>query len=174
MTDAASSTPPSPADRLPAAIIGAWATPRIAFGIMGTLFGVYYMKFATDVLLVAPAIVGTILAAARFWDAISDPLIGYLSDRTRSRFGRRRSWMFFAAVPMGLALVGIWSPPEWLNEFQLIIWLAVGLLIYETVQTAYFVPHGSLGVELTFDYHERTRLYGLSHMIGIFDQVLLD
>ena len=47
---------------------------------MGTLFGVYYMKFATDVLLVAPAVVGTILAAARFWDAISDPLIGYLSD----------------------------------------------------------------------------------------------
>ena len=168
MTDAASSTSPSPADRLSAAIIGAWATPRIAFGIMGTLFGVYYMKFATDVLLVAPAIVGTILAAARFWDAISDPLIGYLSDRTRSRFGRRRSWMFFAAVPMGLALVGIWSPPEWLDEFQLVIWLAVGLLIYETVQTAYFVPHGSLGVELTFDYHERTRLYGLSHMIGIF------
>ena len=71
MTDAASSTPPSPADRLSAAIIGAWATPRIAFGIMGTLFGVYYMKFATDVLLVAPAVVGTILAAARFWDAIS-------------------------------------------------------------------------------------------------------
>ena len=152
MTDAASSTPPSTADRLPLSIIGAWATPRIAFGIMGTLSGVYYMKFVTDVLIVAPAIAGTILAASRFWDAVSDPLIGYLSDRTRSKYGRRRSWMFFAAVPMGLSLISIWSPPDGLSEFQLVIWLALGLLIYETVQTAYFVPHGSLGVELTFDY----------------------
>ena len=168
MTDQTIQGESSPADQLPLPIILAWAAPRIAFGIMGTLFVVYYMKFATDVLLVAPAVIGTILAVARFWDAISDPLIGYLSDRTRSKHGRRRSWMFLSAIPMGIALIGIWSPPEFLSDLQLIIWLAVGLLIYETVQTAFFVPHGSLGIELTFDYHERTRLFGLSHMIGIF------
>ena len=115
MTDAAPSTPPSPADRLSAAIIGAWATP--SYWDHGHAFGVYYMKFATDVLLVAPAIVGTILAAARFWDAISDPLIGYLliePDRDMAA----ASGMFFAAVPMGLALVGIWSPPERLTNFN--------------------------------------------------------
>ena len=76
--------------------------------------------------------------------------------------------MFFAAVPMGLALVGIWSPPEWLDEFQLSSGWPWDCSSTRRVQTAYFVPHGSLGVELTFDYHERTRLYGLSHMIGIF------
>ncbi len=153
---------------LPLGVILAYAAPRIAFGIMGTLFGVYFMKFATDVLLIAPAIIGTILAIGRFWDGITDPLIGYLSDRTRSPIGRRRIWLFAAAVPMGLSLIGIWSPPEFLEGIALITWMMICLLLYETAQTAFYVPHGALSVELSMDYHERTRLYGLSHMIGIF------
>ena len=153
---------------LPRGVILAYAVPRIAFGIMGTLFVVYFMKFATDVLLIAPAIIGTILAIGRLWDGITDPIIGFLSDRTRSRIGRRRLWLFCAAVPMALSLIGIWSPPEFLSGITLIIWMTICLLLYETAQTAFFVPHGALSIELSQDYHERTRLYGLSHMIGIF------
>ena len=153
---------------LPRGVILAYAVPRIAFGIMGTLFVVYFMKFATDVLLIAPAVIGTILAIGRLWDGITDPIIGYLSDRTRSRIGRRRLWLFCAAVPMALSLIGIWSPPEFLSGITLIIWMTICLLLYETAQTAFFVPHGALSIELSQDYHERTRLYGLSHMIGIF------
>jgi hypothetical protein len=67
---------------LPRGVILAYAAPRIAFGIMGTLFVVYFMKFATDVLLIAPAVIGTILAVGRLWDGITDPIIGFLSDRT--------------------------------------------------------------------------------------------
>jgi GPH family glycoside/pentoside/hexuronide:cation symporter len=62
---------------LPRGVILAYAVPRIAFGIMGTLFVVYFMKFATDVLLIAPAVIGTILAIGRLWDGITDPIIGY-------------------------------------------------------------------------------------------------
>ncbi len=153
-------------------VIWAFATPRIGFGIMGTLFGVYLMKFATDVLLIAPAVMGFLIAASRFWDGVSDPLIGYLSDRTSSRLGRRRVWMFWAAVPMGLGLVAMWSPPTMLDATWLVIWMGAALLLYETASTAFFVPHGALGVELTPNYHERTRLYGYSHMIGIFGTVL--
>ena len=155
-------------DRLKMGTIVAFASPRIAFGIMGTLFGVYLMKFATDVLLIAPAIMGTILAASRLWDGVTDPIIGYLSDRTNSRLGRRRSWMFWAAIPMSLGLIGIWSPPSMLSSTMLVVWMATTLLLYETASTAFFVPHGALGVELSPNYHERTRLYGYSHMIGIF------
>jgi Na+/melibiose symporter-like transporter len=153
---------------LPRSVILAYAAPRIAFGIMGTLFVVYFMKFATDVLLIAPAVIGTILAIGRLWDGVTDPLIGYLSDRTRSPIGRRRIWLFAASVPMGLSLIGIWSPPEFLEGIALITWMMICLLLYETAQTAFYVPHGALSVELSMDYHERTRLYGLSHMIGIF------
>jgi GPH family glycoside/pentoside/hexuronide:cation symporter len=155
-------------NRLQNSVILAWATPRIAFGIMGTLFGVYLMKFATDVLMIAPAVMGTILALSRLWDGVTDPLIGYLSDRTLSRFGRRRIWMFAAAVPMSITLVGIWSPPESLSALNLVVWMSVCLLLYETASTAFFIPHGALGLELSPHYHERTRLFGYSHMIGIF------
>jgi GPH family glycoside/pentoside/hexuronide:cation symporter len=133
---------------------------------MGLLLGTYLMKFSTDVLLIAPAIMGSLIAASRLWDAISDPLVGYLSDQTNSVYGRRRSWMFFAAVPMGIGLVMIWSPPAVLDNMGTIIWMAVALLVYETASTAFYVPHGAIGVELTPNYHERTRLFGYAHMMG--------
>ena len=90
------------AEHLTPGVIWAFSFPAIAFGIMTMLFGTYLMKFATDVLLIAPAVMGSIIAASRLWDAVSDPMVGYLSDRTRSRFGRRRVWMFRAAIPMSL------------------------------------------------------------------------
>ena len=160
--------PASGDEKLKNSVILAFAAPRVAFGIMGTLFGVYLMKFATDVLLIAPAIMGTIIAVSRLWDGVTDPLIGFFSDRTRSKVGRRRVWMFWAAIPMSVALVGIWSPPMALNATMLVVWMTCCLLLYETASTAFFVPHGALGLELSTNYHERTRLFGYSHMIGIF------
>jgi GPH family glycoside/pentoside/hexuronide:cation symporter len=158
--------------RLPSSLIWLYSAPRVGFGIMGLLFGTYLMKFATDVLLIAPAVMGALIAASRFWDAVSDPLAGYLSDRTRSPIGRRRVWMYAAAVPMGAGLVMIWSPPYALQGLGLVAWMTAALLLYETASTAFFVPHGALGVELTPDYHERTRLFGWSHMIGALGMVL--
>ncbi len=154
--------------RLQNTTILAFSVPRIAFGIMGTLFTVYLMKFATDVLLIAPAIMGTILAISRLFDGLTDPLIGYFSDRTQSSLGRRRVWMFWSAIPMAVALVGIWSPPMALNATMLVVWMTSCLLLYEAACTAFFVPHGALGMELSTNYHERTRLFGYIHMIGIF------
>ncbi len=139
---------------------------------MGLLFGTYLMKFSTDVLLIAPAVMGSLIAGSRLWDAISDPLAGYLSDRTRSRHGRRRSWMYYASIPMGIGLVMIWSPPAFLQGLEVVVWMGVALLVYETASTAFFVPHGAIGVELTPNYHERTRLYGYAHMIGAIGSIL--
>jgi sugar (glycoside-pentoside-hexuronide) transporter len=160
------------AEQLSLGVIWAYSLPRIGLGIMGLLFATYLMKFSTDVLLIAPAIMGSLIAAARLWDAISDPLVGYLSDQTNSVYGRRRSWMFFAAVPMGMGLVMLWSPPAILDNLGMIIWMAVALLVYETASTAFYVPHGAIGVELTPNYHERTRLFGYAHMIGAIGSIM--
>lgn len=160
------------AERLTNAVIWAYSAPRIAFGIMGMLFGTYLMKFSTDVLLIAPAAMGALIAASRLWDAISDPLAGFLSDNTRSRFGRRRVWLFSAALPIGLAIVMMWSPPTFLEGLELVIWMGIALIVYETASTAFYVPHGALGVELTPNYHERTRLFGYSHMIAAIGMIL--
>ncbi len=160
------------AEQLSIAVIWAYSAPRVGFGIMGLLFGTYLMKFSTDVLLIAPAAMGTLIAASRLWDAVSDPMVGYLSDRTNSRIGRRRVWMFAAAVPMGLGLIAIWSPPSGLSGVWILVWMGFALLLYETASTAFFVPHGAMGVELTPNYHERTRLFGWSHMIGALGSLL--
>lgn len=134
--------------------------------MMGFLFSTYLMKFSTDVLLIAPAAMGGLIAASRLWDAVSDPMVGYLSDRTRSRFGRRRIWLYGSAIPMGLGMMMMWSPPTLLEGIELVAWMALALWIYETASTAFFVPHGALGVEMTPNFHERTRMYGYTHMIG--------
>jgi GPH family glycoside/pentoside/hexuronide:cation symporter len=160
------------AEELSFGVIWAFSFPAIAFGIMSLLFGTYLMKFATDVLFIAPAAMGTIIAASRLWDAVSDPMAGYLSDRTRSRFGRRRVWMFFAAIPMALGLAAIWSPPSSLDATALIVWMAVALVFYETASTAFWVPHGAAGMELTPNHHERTRLWGWRQMIGVAGMML--
>ena len=160
------------AEKLTTAVIWAYAAPGVGFRMMGFLFATYLMKFSTDVLLIAPAAMGALIAASRLWDAVSDPLVGYLSDRTRNRFGRRRIWLYCSAIPMGLGMVMMWSPPSILEGLELVLWMALALWVYETASTAFFVPHGALGVEMTPNFHERTRLYGYTHMIGAIGSAL--
>jgi GPH family glycoside/pentoside/hexuronide:cation symporter len=159
-------------DRLSLRVIWTYTLSRVAFSLMGVMFGVYLMKYATDVLLIAPAIMGTLIAAARLWDGVTDPLVGYLSDRTRSGIGRRRVWLYASALPMALGVVMIWAPPGDLTGYWLVVWMGVALLVYETASTAYLIPHAALGMELTPNYHERTRLFGYAHMIGFIGSLL--
>jgi len=158
--------------RLKLGVIWSYTLSRVAFSIMGVMFGVYLMKYATDVLLIAPATMGILIAAARLWDGVTDPMVGYLSDRTRSRIGRRRIWLYGSALPIAIGIVMIWSPPGDLSGFWLVAWMAVALLVYETASTAYLIPHGALGMELTPRYHERTRLFGYTHMIGFLGSII--
>ena len=93
----------------------AYGAPGIGAGYMYLLLGLYVMKFSTDVLLIAPAVMGVIFSISRVWDAISDPLVGYLSDRTQSRFGRRRTWIAASIVPISAAFLMVFMPPESLS-----------------------------------------------------------
>jgi GPH family glycoside/pentoside/hexuronide:cation symporter len=167
-SDTATATP----ERLKLSVIWSFTLSRVAFSLMGVMFGVYLMKYATDVLLIAPATMGILLAAARLWDGVTDPMVGYLSDRTRSRFGRRRVWLYASAAPMAVGVIMIWAPPGDLSGVWLVVWMAVALLVYETASTAYLIPHSALGMELTPHYHERTRLFGYVHMIAFIGSLL--
>jgi GPH family glycoside/pentoside/hexuronide:cation symporter len=144
-----------PAERLPLSRIALYALPAASLGFMGGLVSFYLLKFSTDVLLIAPGVMGLIFGASRIWDAVSDPLAGYWSDRTRSRWGRRRPWLALAALPLGLAFVGLWAPPRGLSGPQLAAWMAAGVMLYFTAQTALAVPHASLGAELSADHQMR-------------------
>ncbi|MGK0340139.1 MAG: GPH family glycoside/pentoside/hexuronide:cation symporter, partial [Candidatus Azotimanducaceae bacterium] len=140
MTEAANLDQTKPgeagAESLKMSVIWAYAAPGIGFRMMGFLFGTYLLKFSTDVLLIAPAAMGALIAASRIWDGISDPMTGFLSDRTRSRFGRRRIWLYCSAIPMGLGMVMMWSPPTTMEGVNLVIWMGIALFVYETASTA--------------------------------------
>ena len=138
-----------------------YALPMAAIGMINFLFEVYLLKFATDVLLLAPAVMGTIFSISRIWDAVSDPLCGYLSDATRNSFGRRRSWMLGSALPLWCAFVACFSPPQLADAAGLSLWMLPSVLAYYTSRTAFEVPHLAFGTELTQDasYHERSSLY---------------
>jgi Na+/melibiose symporter-like transporter len=130
------------------------------------------MKFSTDVLLIAPAVMGTIFGISRVWDAVSDPLVGYMSDRTRHPLGRRRLWLLLSIVPISGTFIMVFSPPASLHGTELIAWMAVGVIGFYSAATIFIVPHMSLGAELTPNYHERSRLYGLRHAAFTIGSIL--
>ena len=94
---------------IPNKTLVAYGLPAFALQATSWVVSLYLLKYATEVLWIAPALVGSILGASRVWDAISDPLIGYASDRTRMRIGRRRPWMLLGAPLLALAFAGLWA-----------------------------------------------------------------
>jgi GPH family glycoside/pentoside/hexuronide:cation symporter len=151
--------------RLPLGALVAYSLPALGVGASFFLVTLYLIKFATDVLLIAPAVMGLLFGLSRVWDAISDPLAGYYSDRTRSRFGRRRSWMLASALPLAVTLLMLWSPPRALEGRGLAIWMGAALFLFMTATTIFAVPHEALGAELSKSYHDRTRIFGVKFAI---------
>jgi GPH family glycoside/pentoside/hexuronide:cation symporter len=150
----------------------AFGAPAVGAGYMYLLLALYVMKFSTDVLLIAPAIMGLIFSVSRIWDAISDPLVGYLSDRTTTSLGRRRTWILFSFVPIAIGFYAVFAPPFSLSGDALTWWMAASIIGFYSAMTVFFVPHMALGAELSNDYHERSRLFGLRHAFYTFGSIL--
>ena len=126
---------------------------------------------------VSPLLVGTALALPRVWDAIMDPWIGSVSDNCQSRWGRRRPFILVGAVLTALCSAAIWFFPAGRSPTFYFGWLAAGSFLLATAYSIFVVPYGALGLELTRDYHERTRLMGTKSMLhkssGVINQWLL-
>ncbi len=126
---------------------------------------------------VSPVLVGAAIALPRLWDAVMDPWIGHVSDNCQSRWGRRRPFILIGAILTGLCAAGIWYFPDGRSPTFYFWWLAIGSLLLATAYSIFVVPYGALGLELTRDYHERTRLMGAKSMLhklsGVVNQWLL-
>ena len=94
----------------------AYGLPVAGFSFYLMFVQIYFLKFATDVLLLAPAAIGALFGFGRIWDAVSDPLAGTWSDRTRTRLGRRRPWMILGLPMLGFSFAMIWRPPDALSD----------------------------------------------------------
>lgn len=113
-----------------------------------------------------PALAGLLGALPRLTDAITDPLMGYVSDKTRTRWGRRRPYIFIGAILAGITFVVLWQLPEAKSESFYFWYFLSGSLIFYLAYTMFATPWVALGYELTPDYHERTRLMGTQNFVG--------
>ncbi len=113
-----------------------------------------------------PALVGLLGALPRLTDALTDPLMGYISDNTRSRWGRRRPYIFVGAIAAGIIYAILWQLPAGQSESFYFWYFLTGSLIFYLAYTMFATPWVALGYELTPDYHERTRLMGVQNFVG--------
>ena len=140
----------------------------ISFGIKNNGFS-YFVLFVYSSVLGLPAwMAGLALNLVLIADAITDPLVGYFSDRTRSRWGRRHPFMYAAALPVAITYYFLWTPPESLTDWQLFSYLLVCAIVIRVFITFYEVPSISLGPELTDSYVERTSLMSFRYFFGLF------
>jgi len=134
--------------------------------IFNALTFIYYQQ----ILELSAALAALAVSIAIFADAISDPLIGSISDRFRSRFGRRHPFMFAAPLPLALSIFLIFNPPDSILESQgtLFAWLTVFTICMRTFLTFFGVPHLAMGAELSEDYIERTNVMSFNNLFGYY------
>lgn len=144
----------------------AYGFGSVAFGVKNNGFDYFLLIFYSQVLGVDASLVGLALLIALLFDAFSDPLIGYLSDNTHSRWGRRHPFMYAAAIPVSLTYFFLWNPPADLRGNDLFAYLVVLAVSIRLLITVYEVPSSSLVAELTDDYDERTSFISFRYFFG--------
>jgi GPH family glycoside/pentoside/hexuronide:cation symporter len=127
----------------------------------------FLLIFYTDGALIAPALAGSALLIGKIWDAVNDPLFGWISDRTTSRFGKRRVYMIFGALPLALTVMLLWFVPGGLTDTGVFVWIVGSFVIFDTLMTLTSVPYYALTAELTQDYDERASLTTFRMILGV-------
>lgn len=125
---------------------------------IGMMRSIFYAIYLTDVVGLTPRLASFGALVGIVWDAVNDPIIGILSDHLHTRWGRRRPFLLWFAIPFGLSFVILWSAPRWENQIALLIYVTLSFMLADTLQTLVGVPFLSLTPELTPDYDERTTL----------------
>jgi GPH family glycoside/pentoside/hexuronide:cation symporter len=137
----------------------AYALPAFALAVVGIPVYVYIPKFYTDVVGINITVLGYLLFSVRIFDAVTDPALGYLSDKTNASFGRRRPYIAIGSIFIAATLYLLFNPPVASPSFET-VWFGVCIYALFLFWTAVVVPYESLGPEITYDYHERTSLFG--------------
>ncbi len=145
----------------------AYAAPYFATAAMVAPLTIELKIFYTDTILVPAGLLALAMAIARAFDAITDPVMGWITDHTRSRWGRRKPW-----IPLGVPLSALFfwlmfAPPRSMSiDSGVVVWAGVTFCLYYIFHTIWAVPYHGLGLELTPDYDDRTSVFGYRSIVG--------
>lgn len=143
--------------------LGDWGTSAAT-----TARNAFWFVFLTNVVGINASLAGTVVLVGKIWDSINDPLVGMVSDRLQTRWGRRRPFLLFGSVPFGLAFFFMFYVPPIQTNLGLVIYYSVIFLIFDTLYTLVNVPYTALTPELSEDYDERSNLAGWRIGVSIF------
>jgi GPH family glycoside/pentoside/hexuronide:cation symporter len=144
----------------------------IGFSLTLTIIGAYFAIFLTDVVGVSPSVAAIAIFIGRSWDYVNDPLIGHFSDRARTRWGRRRPFLLFGALPFALAYLLMWMRPPFESHLALAIYYASVYVIFDAAATFVYMPYFALTPELTSNYDERTALTSYRMFFSILGSLI--
>ncbi len=144
----------------------------LGFSLTSTIVAAYFAIFLTDVVGVRPGIAAIAIAIGRTWDYINDPLFGYISDHTRTRWGRRRPYLLFGPIPFAIVFALMWWRPPIQGDVALVVYYAIIYVLYDASATLIYMPYFALTPELTSDYDERTSLQSVRAFFSILGSLL--
>lgn len=156
----------TPNQKLPLRTKLLFSTGDLGVSMPMAILTFFQLYFLTDVAGLRPGYAAWAIAASRLWDAVNDPLFGVLSDRIRTRWGRRRVLLLFGAIPLGISYMLIWVVPA-LDQFWLAVYYAMAFIIFDTAYTTVHVGYNALTPELTTDYDERSSINGYRMVFSI-------
>ena len=146
----------------------------VAYGVKDNGFSYFLMFYYNQVLDLPGSLAGLAILIAMILDAVADPVVGFWSDSTHSRWGRRHPFMYASAIPVAVAYYFLWNPPvAHLSQFGLFLYLTAGAVLVRQFITLYEIPSTGIVAELTEDYDERTRILSLRYMFGWIGGLLM-
>lgn len=123
--------------------------------------GFFFLYYLTDIVGLDPYLAGLAFFIGKLWDGVNDPLMGILSDRTRSKYGRKRVFILFGAIPFGLSFILLWMIPQAAADWAQFVLAILAMTLYATMYTVVVVPYMALVPILSDDYDERTQITGI-------------
>jgi len=159
-------------ERLPLKVKLGFGVCDLGGNLFFTVVAFLLLNYLTDTVGISAGIAGAIIMIGKIWDAVTDPVVGYISDNTRTRWGRRRPYIFWGSFPLFLAMAVMFTNPGFSSQMMLFIW---GVLTYCALCTAYTlvnIPYSALTPELTQDFHERTVLNGFRFGFAVIGTLL--
>lgn len=150
-----------------------YGTGFFGYGFITQMLTSYFVFYATVLLKLPGSIVGLVFALSVIWDAVSDPIMGYLSDHTYSRYGKRHLYIGIGTIGIVLSNLVLWQVSPDATNLVKFVWILSSILIIKTFITIFITPYNALGAELSNDYHERSKIQGIKTVFFLIALVMV-